>query len=85
MKVAEVSSVVVAGTGTTGAPLAQIFSQRGLHVTLWNRSREGLDRTLALIGSTQDALVGAGRLPATKLQELIGRITAETDETWWPP
>ena len=81
MKAEEVSSVVVAGAGTMGASLAQIFAQRGLRVTLWNRSREGLDRAQALIGSNQSALVSAGRLTKTESQELIGRITAETDES----
>jgi 3-hydroxybutyryl-CoA dehydrogenase len=80
MKAAEVSSVVVAGAGTMGASLAQIFAQHGLCVTLWNRSREGLDRAQALIESNQAALVSAGRLTKDGSQELTGRITAETDE-----
>lgn len=81
MKAAEVSNVVVAGAGTMGASLAQIFAQRGLRVTLWNRSREGLDRAQALIENNQAALVSAGRLSETGLQELTGRISAETDES----
>lgn len=81
MKAAEVSGVVVAGAGTMGASLAQIFAQRGLQVTLWNRSREGLGRAQALIKSNQAALVSAGRLTETGSQELTGRITAQTDES----
>lgn len=79
MKLTEGSRVVVAGAGTMGASLAQIFAQRGLHVSLWNRSREGLDRAQALIGSNQAALVSAGRLNAAESRELLGRIAAETD------
>lgn len=80
MKVTEVSDVVVAGAGTMGASLAQIFAQRGLRVTLWNRSPDGLDRARALIESNQAALVGAGRLSAGESAALLGRITAGTDE-----
>lgn len=80
MKATEVSKVVVAGAGTMGAQLAQIFAQHGLRVTLWNRSREGLDRAQAFIESNQTALANAGRLTKTGSQELVGRITAETDE-----
>ncbi|BAK97798.1 3-hydroxyacyl-CoA dehydrogenase [Oscillibacter valericigenes Sjm18-20] len=81
MKVAEVSNVVVAGAGTMGASLAQIFAQCGLRVTLWNRSRQGLDRARALIENNQAALVSAGRVSETGSQELIGRITAQTNES----
>jgi len=80
MKAAEISSVVVAGAGTMGASLVQIFAQRGLRVTLWNRSREGLDRAQALIKNNQTALVSAGCLTEAESQELTGRITAQTDE-----
>lgn len=80
MKAAEVSGAVVAGAGTMGASLAQIFAQRGLRVTLWNRSREGLDRAQALIKNNQAALVSAGRLTETGSQELTGRITFQTGE-----
>lgn len=80
MKVTEVSGVVVAGAGTMGASLAQIFAQRGLQVTLWNRSREGLERAEALIRENQAALVGAGSLTEAESRALVGRITAETDE-----
>ena len=81
MKAVEISGVVVAGAGTMGASLAQIFAQRGLRVTLWNRSREGLDRAQALIKNNQAALVSAGRLTEAGSQELTGRITAQTDES----
>jgi 3-hydroxybutyryl-CoA dehydrogenase len=84
MKAAEASSVVVAGAGTMGASLAQIFAQHGLRVTLWNRSREGLIRAQALIENNQAALVSAGRLTETGSQALTGRITAETDESCFP-
>lgn len=81
MKAAEISSVVVAGAGIMGTSLAQIFAQRGLSVTLWNRSQEGVDRALANIRNSQAALVSAGRLTETESQELTGRITAETNES----
>lgn len=81
MDQSELSSVVMAGAGTMGASLAQIFARRGLTVTLWNRSREGLDRAQELIRGNQAALVGSGHLTQEASGELMRRILVTTDES----
>lgn len=80
MQADEISRVVIAGAGTMGASLAQIFAGHGLSVSLWNRSREGLGRAAALISSNQTALVDSGRLDEAASAALTARINATTDE-----
>lgn len=71
---------VVAGSGTMGASLAQIFAQYGLEVTLWNRSEEGLCRAGALIRSNQAALIASGRIGAEASGALLARIHPSVEE-----
>ncbi|NCB50632.1 MAG: 3-hydroxyacyl-CoA dehydrogenase family protein [Clostridia bacterium] len=77
----DISRAVVAGAGTMGASLAQIFAKHGIIVDFWNRSREGLDRAEALIISNQKALVDSGHITAAESEALTGRINAVTDES----
>lgn len=84
MNASALSHVVIAGAGTMGASLAQIFAQAGIQVTLWNRSQAGLDRAAALIRSNQSALVAAGRLSADDSNALMERIVPTTEDTCFP-
>ena len=83
MNASALSHVVIAGAGTMGASLAQIFAQAGIQVTLWNRSQAGLDRA-ALIRSNQSALVAAGRLSADDSNALMERIVPTTEDACFP-
>ena len=84
MDASALSHVVIAGAGTMGASLAQIFAQAGIQVTLWNRSQAGLDRAAALIRSNQSALVAAGRLSADDSNALMERIVPTTEDACFP-
>lgn len=84
MNASALSHVVIAGAGTMGASLAQIFAQAGIQVTLWNRSQAGLDRAAALIRSNQSALVAAGRLSADDSNDLMERIVPTTEDACFP-
>ena len=84
MNASALSQVVIAGAGTMGASLAQIFAQAGIQVTLWNRSQAGLDRAAALIRSNQSALVAAGRLSADDSNALMERIVPTTEYACFP-
>lgn len=81
MDQSELSGIVMAGAGTMGASLAQIFARNGLTVTLWNRSKEGLNRAQELIQNNQTALVSSGHLTQQASTELMGRILATTKES----
>lgn len=84
MNASALSHVVIAGAGTMGASLAQIFAQAGIQVTLWNRSQAGLDRAASLIRSNQSALVAAGRLSADDSNALMERIVPTTEDACFP-
>ena len=84
MNASALSHVVIAGAGTMGASLAQIFAQAGIQVTLWTRSQAGLDRAAALIRSNQSALVAAGRLSADDSNALMERIVPTTEYACFP-
>lgn len=47
MAASMVKRVVVAGSGTMGVSLAQIFAGHGFEVTLWNHGQPGLERAAA--------------------------------------
>ncbi len=55
MQADQTNSAVIAGAGTMGVSLAQIFAGAGLQVTLWNRSRAGLDRAAARLRASRTA------------------------------
>lgn len=79
MDSAKISRVVVAGAGTMGASLAQIFARHGIIADLWNRGREGLDRAEFLIQSNQAALVASGHITEAESKALTERINATTE------
>ena len=56
------NKVVLAGAGTMGASLAQVYAQAGWITVLHNRSESGLDRAKKLIEINQQTLVNEGIL-----------------------
>ena len=56
------NSVVMAGAGTMGASLAQVYAQAGYDVTVYNRSQSGIDRAQHLVAVNQETLVAEGIL-----------------------
>ena len=49
--------VVLAGAGTMGASLAQVYALGGWETYLYNRSQKGLDRAKDLIRINESVLV----------------------------
>ncbi|QAT49232.1 3-hydroxyacyl-CoA dehydrogenase family protein [Caproiciproducens sp. NJN-50] len=80
MNTDELPGVVIAGAGTMGTALAQIFAQHGLSVTLWNRSEKGIDRAKAVIQKNQISMVDSGRITGAESAKLTERIDAVTGE-----
>lgn len=76
----QLSRAVIAGAGTMGASLAQIFAKAGIRTTLWNRSQAGLDRAAQLVRHNQAALVESGRSTEADARSLTERIAFSTDE-----
>lgn len=69
----DISHVVIAGAGTMGVILAQIFARHGYSVTLYNHREPSLERAKIRIASDLDALAADSRLkesPAKILSRL---------------
>ena len=73
--------VVLAGAGTMGASLAQVYAQNGWDTVLYNRSQSGLERGERLIGVNQAALVEAGILSPEQSAAVIKGIHKTTDKS----
>lgn len=75
------NSVVMAGAGTMGASLAQVYAQAGYDVTVYNRSQSGIDRAQHLVAVNQETLVAEGILTPEASREAQARIryTLEKD------
>ena len=72
--------VVLAGAGTMGASLAQVYAQAGWETVLYNRSESGLGRARSLIALNQETFVREGLLDAAASRSLVGTIQMTTDK-----
>lgn len=70
--------VVLAGAGTMGASLAQVYALGGWETYLYNRSERGLDRARELIALNQNVMVESGMADKSTAEELIGKIIFTT-------
>lgn len=73
-------TVIVAGAGTMGASLAQVYAQGGWNTFLYNRSQSGLERARRLIGMNQAAMVEAGLLSEERSDAIKASIRMTTDK-----
>lgn len=74
------NKVVLAGAGTMGASLAQVYALAGWDTVLYNRSQRGLDRAERLIELNQETLASEGIASREKLDEAKERILMTTDK-----
>lgn len=72
--------VVLAGAGTMGASLAQVYALGGWNTYLYNRSQKGLDRAKELIRLNQNVMAKSGLAEKSKAEELINKIIFTTDK-----
>ena len=72
--------VVLAGAGTMGASLAQVYAQAGWETVLYNRSESGLERAKKLIDINQATLVSEDIVSAEESSALKARIDMTTDK-----
>lgn len=72
-------TVVLAGAGTMGASLAQVYAQAGYRTILHNRSQKGLQRARGLISLNQETMVRSKLLTQEVSAALQQRIEMTTD------
>lgn len=71
--------VVLAGAGTMGASLAQVYAQAGWETVLYNRSTSGLERAKNLIAINQETFVREQLLEKAESEKVMARIQMTTD------
>lgn len=71
---------VMAGAGTMGASLAQVYAQAGYQVTVYNRSQSGIDRARHLVSVNQETLVSSGILTVETSRQAVERIRYTTEK-----
>ncbi|MEA5082941.1 MAG: 3-hydroxyacyl-CoA dehydrogenase family protein [Lachnospiraceae bacterium] len=70
----EVKKIVIAGAGTMGISLVQIFAKFDFAVTLYNRSQPSLEKAKKLIDINQQGLILQGMTTAEKSAEAVNKI-----------
>ena len=60
------NKVVIAGAGTMGASLAQVYGMAGWETFLYNRSAAGLERAQGLIDLNQKTMVCEGLITSAE-------------------
>ena len=74
------NKVVLAGAGTMGASLAQVYAQAGCDTVLYNRSASGLERAKNLIELNQETFVKEEILSEEESKTLLARIKMTTEK-----
>lgn len=77
----KIQHIVIAGAGTMGASMGQIFARFGYDVTLYDLFPAALEKAKNLIALNQKTEVAEGIVTEAQSAELLGRIayTAEKD------
>ena len=79
MEPGEIKRVVVAGAGTMGHSIAQVFAQAGMEVGLADLKEQCLERALKLIRSNLETLAEHGRVSAADIPGVLDRVHPSTD------
>ena len=71
MKVQDIERIVVAGAGTMGYSMAQIFARYGYQVTIYDLAQAALDNAATRIAQGTDNLVADGDITRDEGDELL--------------
>ena len=74
----EAKKIAVIGAGTMGHGIAQSFAQAGYRVSMMDSAAKSLDRGLALIGSSLNAMAQEGVIDRALIPAVVGRIAPTT-------
>lgn len=74
MKLEDIKKILIVGAGTMGHGIAQAFATEGYDVSLFSRSRETLDRAIALLETSLATFAKEGLVEGDRIPEIMGRI-----------
>ena len=80
MNAGEIRSIVVAGAGTMGASMAQIFAKYGYDVTLYDIADAAIQRGRDLVRVNQDSQVASGDLTVQQSEEILAHLSYTMDK-----
>jgi len=80
MKAQEIQKIVVAGAGTMGASMAQIFAKYGYTVVLYDIAEAALERGRNLVKVNQESQIAAGDLTAGESAAVVSRLQFTLDK-----
>lgn len=80
MKLQDIKKIGVAGGGTMGSGIAQIFAQNGYEVVVTDIAEEFLENTKRIILLNQKTLIKEGLLTTKQAEESLKRISYSTDK-----
>ena len=74
MRLEQIRRIGVAGAGTMGTGIAQLFAQSGFHVTWYNRSADGIERGFGGVRRNQEILIDSGALSDGEARDSMTRL-----------
>ena len=74
---------VIAGAGTMGASIAQVYALGGWDTVLYNRSDSGLERAKKMIALNQETLVSQKIISPEQSIEMKSRLLMTTDKDYF--
>lgn len=81
MKLEDIKKIGVAGGGTMGSGIAQIFAQYGYQVVVTDIEQRFLDNTKRIILLNQKTLIKEGLLTEEEAEESLKLISYSTDKS----
>jgi 3-hydroxybutyryl-CoA dehydrogenase len=79
MQLSNVKTIAICGTGTMGAGIAQLSAVAGYKTSLYDLNQAAVDKGFAIIKSNLETAVQKGKLDASELQKVLGRIALVTN------
>lgn len=80
-KLEEIQHIVIAGAGTMGYSMGQIFARFGYQVTIYDISREAIERAKDFVRLNQEIEVVKKDILPEESKELLERIKYSTEKT----
>ncbi|MGB4439552.1 MAG: 3-hydroxyacyl-CoA dehydrogenase family protein, partial [Sedimentibacter sp.] len=80
MKLEDIKKIGIAGGGTMGSGIAQIFAQNGYEVVVTDIAEKFLENTKRIILLNQKTLISEGLLTEAAAEESLKHITYSTDK-----
>lgn len=80
MNAKDIRSIVVAGAGTMGASMAQIFARHGYDVVLYDIAEAAIQRGQNLVKVNQESQVNSGDLTAEQSADIVAHLSYTMDK-----